>query len=185
MIQHIFLDLDGVLVDFVSSALRLFDAEDIEIPEGNDNIPEWLGISVNEFYKRIDAAGSAFWAEMEPYPWTEELIDYVSSIADWSILTSPTISPSCAKGKIAWLNKHLTRNGYSPRNFFISPQKHLLARPDRLLIDDMERNVKSFSEAGGLTITFPRPWNSQCDFTHSPLGYTKVQLEQIQNGVLV
>jgi hypothetical protein len=39
-------------------------------------------------------------------------------------------------------------------------EKHLLAGPGRLLIDDSPRNCERFAMFGGAALLFPRPWNA-------------------------
>ncbi|MCA9072771.1 MAG: hypothetical protein KDA84_27800 [Planctomycetaceae bacterium] len=182
MIEHIFLDMDGVLVDFSSAALRLHGVEDIEWPRGEWDFPKVLGISRGEFWSKIDSQGSEFWANLEPYPWYRELLDLVAEAAPFSILTSPSLSPSCPKGKLVWLSKHMPRrNGRVFRDFLIGPAKHLLAKDSRVLIDDSDTNAENFRAAGGEVILFPRLWNRQHHHAESPLDYVRRALEKLHS----
>ena len=60
-------------------------------------------------------------------------------------------------GKWAWIRDNLPI--YLKRTIITQAPKHLLARPDTLLIDDKDENVDGFREAGGKALLIPRPWN--------------------------
>jgi 5'(3')-deoxyribonucleotidase len=158
-LRHIFVDLDGVLADFVQSSLALHDRSHLLEcwPGGEWDMPKVMGISRGEFWRAISQQGSPFWEMLEPYPWTAELLDQLRSIAPVTIATSPSMDPGCLDGKVRWMQRHL---GPSFRDFLIGPQKYLLARPDVVLIDDRDSNVDAFREHGGQAILFPQPWNS-------------------------
>jgi hypothetical protein len=38
-------------------------------------------------------------------------------------------------------------------------EKHFCANPQTILIDDTDAKIEKFREHGGLTVTFPQPWN--------------------------
>ena len=157
--RHIFVDLDGVLADFVSAALTLHGRSDLldSWPAGERDMAKGLGISSSKFWAEIDRAGAEFWASLEPYPWTFDFLDQLQSIAPITIATSPSNDPGCLAGKLQWMQRHL---GRSFRDFLIGPSKHLLAKPDVALIDDRGGNVRDFREHGGRAVLFPQPWNA-------------------------
>ena len=158
-IRHIFLDMDGVLVDFVNPALELHEQLDAfdRWPPGEWDIPKVLGISKSQFWSKIDAVGHAYWSQMPPYQWTHQLVQLVTRIAPFSILSSPSLHPECPTGKVLWLREHLDPNF---RDYLFGHQKHLCARPDVVLIDDSDTNVEKFRGHGGQAILFPQHWNS-------------------------
>ncbi|MEO0444581.1 MAG: hypothetical protein AAF191_00750 [Verrucomicrobiota bacterium] len=161
-IQHIFVDIDGVLADFTASALRVHGRSEMidQWPKGERDIPKVLGISRSQYWRAIEAEGSDFWRELEPYPWFRELIDLVQSTAPFSLLTAAPLAPSSVAGKVAWIDHHFPKvEGRRFRDFFIGSSKWLMAAPDRVLIDDAEMLVDRFSEAGGHGILFPQVWN--------------------------
>ena len=169
-ITHIFLDMDGVLVDFVGGALRTcfgnMEAticQTLELwPAGEYDITKVVGGTIDEFWEAINAE-KGFWESLSPYPWAADLIDLVESAVKrkWSIATSPSRDPQCAAGKVKWLQDNCSK-GQSFRNYFITPEKHLLAGGNRtrVLIDDRDVNVDRWRECGGSAILFPQPWNS-------------------------
>ena len=162
-IQHVFLDMDGVLTDFIGAALRAHGRSEFleHWPPGERDAPKALGISRRQFWSAIDAQGSDFWAELDPYPWVGELLQRVEAVAPFSVLTAPSLSPSSLKGKVRWMYEHFPGSkGRRFRDFLIGPQKHLLARPGHLLIDDTGATVDAFRANGGQAILFPQAWNS-------------------------
>ena len=172
----IYIDMDGVLSNFVKGALELFAQPDAldSWPLGSRDFPQVLGVSRHEFWQRIASGGSQFWSELEPYPWLEELIALIEP-RPWYILTSPSDCGSSADGKMQWLQRYF---GEDFRRFLISPQKQLLARPKSVLIDDLDPNVERFTAAGGTGLLFPQKWNANYALVHDPLGYVREQLQE-------
>jgi len=178
-ISHIFLDVDGVLANFTSAALRVHGAESMldRWPVGERDLPKVIGISRTQYWKKIDSLGSSFWENLEPYPWFSELIEYVDSVAPFSLLTAAALSPDCARGKVEWIGKHFPKkDGKRFMNFLIGGQKELLAAPHRILIDDAERFVEAFEAAGGGGILFPQIWNKH-HAINNPVEFVREQVE--------
>lgn len=173
--QHIFVDLDGVLADFVSGALKLHEREDhLEAwPPGEFDMARALGITSGQFWGGIDRAGACFWGELKPFPWAFELIRELRTIAPVTIATSPSQDPNCLAGKVQWLQRHF---GRSFRDYLIGPPKYLLAAPGRVLIDDSDRNIHSFRDYGGKGILFPQPWNSNHRRTGERIEHVRAEL---------
>jgi len=161
-ITRIFLDLDGVLADWASSAIRLHDHDPISIlaawPAGTCDLADVLGMSGNAMWRPIDAAGAAFWAELVPLPWMRELYHACTTVAPTTILTAPSKHRSAASGKTAWLQRHF---GWDFRDYLIGPDKASCARRGAVLIDDRDDGCKAFEAEGGHAIVFPQPWNSE------------------------
>jgi 5'(3')-deoxyribonucleotidase len=175
---HIFLDMDGVLTDFVSATVALHGRAEVldAWPLGDRNVPAVLGISRTEYWRLIDEQGASFWAGLAPFPWFEELVALVRQFAPMTILTAPSLSPCCLDGKVQWLYNHFPKvRGKRFTDFIIGPQKHLLAQPSRVLIDDAEKNIEDFRAAGGDAILFPQPWNANHAISDR-LGYVKGEL---------
>lgn len=171
------LDMDGVLVDFNGGACRLHKKEDPYLHGANRglwNLWEALGLSREEFFSPL---GEEFWANLEPYPWMDLLVEMVSRAFGGSenvcLMTSPVRTAGCAEGKIRWIRKHLP--GWE-RRFLIGPCKQFAASPSAWLVDDSDENVRKFKEWGGNTVLFPRPWNSLFDHPGYPPSYLSSRL---------
>lgn len=171
----IFLDLDGVLVDFVGPALALH-RKAIPPRDVRWNFPDQVGIPQEAFWKPL---GFDFWANL---PWTREgraLLEAVEDIdAPFGYLTSPCQTEGCAEGKRAWARKHLPCRG---AKVFIGSAKHLLAHPGALLVDDHDANVEAFRAAGGKAILVPRPWNTRREETDDAGGF---DVESLANEIV-
>jgi 5'(3')-deoxyribonucleotidase len=149
-------DMDGCLCDFVKSACALH-GQPVESVDCWDFNKKW-GITSEQLWAPIHDAGFEFWADLEPYPWFDELIGMVSEVdPNFYICTTPSQSPDSCSGKLEWIHRHL---GYQFNRYFMAPSKSPLAAPGRLLIDDGDHNCKAFDEAGGEFICVPQPWNS-------------------------
>lgn len=172
VIKTVYVDMDGVLVDFVGGVGKLYGIKDLTLewstyekslglsPKTWD-VAKILDTSTEELWKKIDSEGSAFWENLHDYSWAFSIYKSIEQILNIKpiILTSPSISSSCINGKIKWLKKFF---GKSFRNYIFCPaeHKHLLANSSTLLIDDSIKNCNKFHEAKGNVIVFPMPWNS-------------------------
>lgn len=162
MIKYILLDMDGVLAQFAESANKLF-------PEPLAEITEWdmcnqLGISHDEFWERIEQEGEDFWANLPDYPWAEELWGTLRDTAPVILSSSPSRCPKCCSGKRRWI---INRFGANYKNYMLGSQKWMLAKPDRVLIDDNENNISAFRKHGGEGILFPQIWNSLAEYARN------------------
>lgn len=180
-IDTILLDMDGVIVNWVGGACRLFDVDQDEL-EANWG-DQWgihaaLDITEAELWHRIDAAGIEFWSELEPLPWLNELWALCNKLGSTFILTSPSQSHQSPAGKVLWMNKHLA-DGDVFRDFLMGKHKDLCARPGSLLIDDRDSNCEKFVAAGGRAIVFPRVWNSNRRYADDPMGFMRMVLPEV------
>lgn len=181
-VKHIFLDMDGVLSDFIGAACRLFERHDVltNWPLGERDTPKAFGMSASQFWGKIDGAGADYWANLEPYSWNQELISLIKQTAPFTILSAPSLGVECPTGKLRWLRTHL---GSGFRDHLFGHQKHFCAKPGHVLIDDSEPNVTRFREHGGAAILFPQLWNSNHAITDR-LGYVTEELHRL-DGRLV
>lgn len=179
-IRHVFLDMDGVIVDFVRPAIQLHGQPEAihRWPVGEWDVPTVLGISAAEFWAKIDVQGHAFWSQLPVYPWTASLIDTVRQFASFAILSCPSHHPECLSGKVSWLQRHL---GPEFRDFLIGPPKYHCAKSDVVLIDDSDANVERFRASGGRAILFPQIWNRN-HAIEDRLGYVAQQLSRLSGS---
>lgn len=175
MITQSLLDLDGVLSDFLSLALKKLNYELDEpvaplTPEsysviGKFNIAEVYGLSMTEFWETIER-GDRFWCNIEPFPWAKDLYEWLATVAPVTICTSPSHHIQCAGQKVEWVKRHL---GLENSHMMIGGRKYLMAKPEHLLIDDYLKNVSEFTTAGGSAVQVPSNWNT------NPLTYEAVR----------
>lgn len=159
-IDHVLIDMDGVLCNFIGAAFVAHGGvyDELTYPRGEWSIAKVLGITDAEFWKKIDLLGEDFWASLDPYPWMSDLIQSVHDVVgdEWSIATSPSRAHFSASGKVRWLQSQF---GSHFRRYMLGEQKFRLAKPGVVLIDDSSTNCAKFAATGGEAIEFPQPWN--------------------------
>jgi 5'(3')-deoxyribonucleotidase len=158
-VRQILLDMDGVIVDFVRGVCALHGKENPYLD--GQNINEFgmdliWGMSANAFWKDC---GFDFWKSLEFTPEAASIISAVEGAVgkeNVCLLTAPCSTAGCIDGKREWVRQNMP--DYSKR-LMVGSAKEFLAAPDRLLIDDRNENIWSYSGAGGRGFLFPRPWN--------------------------
>jgi 5'(3')-deoxyribonucleotidase len=161
-VYKVFVDMDGVLADFVKCCLRVHGVPlDLwEKPEhrGKFWMNEFWGMTNEEFWVKIKEE-EEFWDRLEPYSNASGLMQVLESKLPKSsiyILSAPPPYSRAHVGKLNWIQKHFP--DYATRTI-LTQHKSLLAAPDRLLIDDGDHNIKPFKSAGGQVARVARPWN--------------------------
>lgn len=174
----ILIDLDDVLVDFTKAACEIHGFTKVQMgdnrPLGQWSIIEPLGLTLDDFWEPISAAGSDFWANLEPLPWIDELLNLIqNATAEWYVVTAPSQCPTSYNGKVLWLKNYF---GDRFDKFVITPHKFLLAKKGTIIIDDRYENCENFVSGGGCAITFPTRGNPQHALSHDPVAYVKQRL---------
>ncbi len=184
----LYMDLDGVICDFLRAAVALWDMT----PEGivasgktlKWHIHEMVGCTQEDAYKRLESEGSDFWRNVPAYPWAETLWGMANQLGDVKVLSSPMNGPSggaCVAGKIDWLKKWTGDVNF--HRYIITSYKADMAAPGRVLVDDKDSNCDAFRAAGGTAILFPQHWNRASQFAGDK-AYQMVidKLHQIASG---
>jgi len=141
----IYLDLDGVLCDFIKGAS---DATDLPIRDHED----WEKVKDTQ-WKMIADIGKDFWAKLN---WTSDgkkLWDYVKQFRP-NILSAFPQAPEnkqfAVEGKYEWIKREL--RGYDNIYLVKGQDKQIYANPTSILIDDSGRNIKQWLSKGGIGI---------------------------------
>jgi len=133
----LYVDLDSVLTDFDK---QLADLLDKPLERGWDfgNDPK--------IWKKIDDAGEEFWKSM---PWMSDGHELWNAVKKYepTILTAPSRHPSSTAGKKLWLKENLPNVLY-----IIDHKKYTYAKDGYILIDDSEKHIKKWEDAGGTGI---------------------------------
>lgn len=172
--MKVFLDLDGVLVDFRRGVCEAFERDD---PSTNWKFWEnWEGITT----ALVDAVCDIdFWIHLK---WTlegseiEEAVRSKFCFKDIYLLTTPMPNPYSSTGKLCWIKEHMPW-AYDRTILSYAP-KSLLAGLDTLLIDDKDENIAEFVAAGGKGILVPKPWNELHGWAGETLQVVKNSLEE-------
>jgi len=150
-----FLDLDGVIVDFVGGIIKYYKLKCTEFDIcAWDSLYDWYPGTVAEFWAGIP---ESFWENLAFTPEGPAIIDLLAREGiKATILTAPPWTG--ATGKQKWIRKNLPEY-FDHGRYLIGPSKTCVARPGAVLIDDAEHNIDDWVKAGGLGILVPRPWN--------------------------
>lgn len=141
----VYLDMDGVIVDFELGAKKLI------------NEPKWLENreQSRDFWKALHSMTADecedYWANLSWMPGGKELWKYLKNFQT-IILSKPDktagFRQACEKGKARWLQKNLQP---TPK-FIFSTEKWRMASPNAILIDDHTSNTIPFEDHGGAAI---------------------------------
>lgn len=171
----VFVDMDGVVADFVGGAKLLIENNGYkQITDcTNYKIESWYGLSTKEFWRIIDGEKDWFWSELNRLDHAIDLINTAKMVGSVYFLTSPSRSPYCFSGKKYWVDHHFPNLS---GNLIIAKDKYLLAGKDRLLIDDSEQKTSDFTAQGGNSILFPQPWNKNRDKSYEDVKNALLEL---------
>lgn len=154
----VFVDLDGVLVDFVGSMARALGREwNPDECRGEYDPGKMFGCRTDLF----SVFGADFW---ETASWMRDgaaIWGTVLNAVDPDrilLCSSPTHETASPMGKLRWIERHVDLHWM--RRYIFTPVKAALASPSAILIDDSDKQVNAFRKAGGTAILVPRPWNS-------------------------
>jgi len=142
-VRQIFLDQDGVLADFESGLTKALGYK-VDLKAAHD---------VYDQEKRKLTA-QRFFRNLEPLPDAWKLVDWcMESGIHTEILTAAgTVNRTIViKDKIEWIREHIHPHWIIIPTFSGS-QKAAFAHKKAVLIDDRERNIKCWIEAGGIGI---------------------------------
>lgn len=155
--RKIFLDLDGVVVNFEKAIIELFNitpSEEVSnfLSQRDPaiNLAELVG-GKPIFWKKVNQAGEDFWANMELFPWGMDLWHDLNKLCpEVFILTAPSTHPLSVSGKVRLIQKYFKTN-----KFLIGSGKYACAAPNHLLVDDTPKKLDAFAEHQGKTYRFP------------------------------
>lgn len=141
---EIYCDMDSVLSDFDSKFVSIAD---IKTKDGWSYSKKY---GKERFWNIINTYGIKFWTEM---PWMKDgkkLWSFlIMNFYKINILSAPSSHDNgeSRRGKIQWISKHL-----GPVTVILEDDKYKYAAPNRILIDDMDKNIKPWIAAGGIGI---------------------------------
>lgn len=150
----IYLDLDGVIADFSSAIISLIAHNTVFASIGQDPLK---GIDESKMWSAVEKAGLSFWTGLDKFTWSDELVKGIYPLGDLYFLSSPgdtnkhaITSSQASAGKTLWVAKH-----YPDIPIILTKHKHLLARPNSILIDDTQDKLGKFEEHGGQAFFWP------------------------------
>jgi 5'(3')-deoxyribonucleotidase len=165
--MRVLLDVDGVLADFPSAALRYINGVGpLPFPVTLNDVTEHdildcLGLSALQ--ERFDrwCAEVELCRNLPVYPGAQDFVLSLRTFAEVVIVTSPySAVPNWCHQRIEWLKEHF---GIEKRDVIFAKRKELVMGD--ILIDDKAANVDAFLQAPtkGSAVVFDQPWNRRCD----------------------
>jgi hypothetical protein len=160
MSSRLYVDMDGVLADFVKGAESYFKV-----------IIERLGgIKAAQFtalwespkgWRQLKKDWPTFWMDLDPEPFASQLLKLVLPHHPAVLTAIPRGWPSSATGKRIWCRRHMPGWGRHPNEEFLGvdrTEKRRYAKQadgtPNLLIDDFSKNVAEWESAGGIGLFY-------------------------------
>lgn len=137
---EIFCDMDGVLCDFVQQW------KDYHEGEGPDDMRHRIGKPA--FDDILNAMDRKFWNTMKWMPGMQRVWNVISRHGA-RILSAPADNPDSPAGKLDWVKKNLSNTEVIFRK---STKKQEFSGPNKILIDDLKRNIDQWRARGGIGI---------------------------------
>lgn len=170
MIEKIYVDLDGVLVDFDKGVhdviMKYIDDQDFLSTlsdeektraakfhgslskDGSDGVRDVLKDKANkDVVRKFIAYDGKWWENLDWMPDGRVLWDFLKSMEP-TILTSSLGGTNASSGKTKWVHDNLGPDV----KLIIIDDKEELASPNAVLIDDRSQIANKFKDAGGNTI---------------------------------
>jgi tRNA nucleotidyltransferase (CCA-adding enzyme) len=134
---EIYSDADNCITDFIKEFEKFGKGSPKEFEKTHTEEALW---------NLIRSKTDHFWLNMDWMPDGKKLWNFIKTYNP-TILTTPAPVPNCKEDKKNWFKKEI---GNVPIIF--STKKEKYAGPNKILIDDMEKNIKSWEKAGGIGI---------------------------------
>lgn len=158
MTPVIYWDMDGLVSNFVQGAIAHHKSS-----LTHEQVTQWglealMGIDPAAFWAGL---GLEFWRDLEPYDDGLDLLgvaEHLVGAENVVLVSSPCDTPGCDEGKRLWVKRHLP--DYRRRTF-LGAEKHKLAAPCKVLVDDSDSNHAAFVGRRGRAVLPPRPWNAR------------------------
>lgn len=159
----IFLDLDGVLVNWSGGVCKLKNIDPYS-PEAKAKLEKDTFLEGSVFGTTEDindavmSAGYDFWMNLELLPWAHALVNMCRKYGEVYFLTAPGLFHAGAHAKLDYIWKH-----FDSRNYILTKHKYLCANEHCILIDDMKKNIRQWTEAGGIPFLWTNQWKMMAD----------------------
>lgn len=169
-------DIDNTLVDLARPVARLLGRHDLAASADYPSSYDWskdLNVKNDWLWKRVEAEGPEFWADLPWTLWGERLFETLRKTGRDIILFSRVVGPNSSAGKSLWAAKNVPRG--IPL-YTTDSIKYPLAAEGRYLIDDSPENCDSWEEHKGTAIMVPQPYNKNRSFVGDEYNYIMKEL---------
>lgn len=145
--KKIYLDLDGVLVNFLGAVFSTTGYH-------------WGQISSSKMWKLIAAENPRIFLNADPMCYAEKLVQFVQQFAadrnlEIEILTAIPVGkllPTAADDKRNWVYNHFPNLNYGFNIGPLASDKFKFAKAGDILIDDSHLNIRDWNKSGGIGI---------------------------------
>lgn len=168
MITQLFLDMDGVLINWDKAVCDWFGVPPWNPSKWEIPYTEIFGFDSKEFWKQLDYKD--FWANL---PWYDDGRQILALCEPFKpVILSHGRVPQAYAGKVEWLHRELPNVVHEGRYLLSGIRKDYVSHPGAVLIDDADHNCKAWEKKKnpGKAICYPRPWNSNRG-VRDPLGF--------------
>lgn len=153
-------DMDEVVAD-LSDKIRLLVNEDFnkDFPKGFNKNYWWAdyGIDRSYFEKLLNEEG--MFLNLQPIDGAIEALHKLHEEGyDIHILTYPQKNKYCYTEKVKWIREYLPFIDIET-NFHTTGNKGMLAKENRILVDDNINYLNQWLNNGGISIAFNQGWN--------------------------
>lgn len=161
--MKIFLDLDGVLVNWSGGLCNLLGIDPLceeaqKIMRADYMIQGWKFGSPKDVDDAVIAAGYDFWINLELTSWAHRLVELCKKYGEVYFLTSPGVFHAGAHAKLDYI-----RDNFDSKNYILTKHKYLCSKKDCILIDDMKKNIEEWDAEEGLSFHWPCQWKLKED----------------------
>lgn len=166
----VYLDVDGVLADFIGQCERYFDRRLEDGKRADWYFYRAWGMTDASFWKEVENFGFSFWAEMPVLESGRAMLKVLNSFGrqiDVCLLTAVAPIPSAMAGRMSWVRRNFPQ---FVQRMIVCPTKlkTRLAAPGRVLIDDCQDTVENWKLLGGKALLWPGPANARFQEFWSP-----------------
>jgi len=145
---NLYVDMDGVLCDFIGNFKNLFpERKGTWDKENKDEKTEW---------NLVFSKGVSFWSDM---PWMYDGKELWNHIKKYEPTVLSAVSKkhgsnvhSAVKGKKQWLSRNIDHKAARSGIFCRRREKQIYAGKGKILIDDYDKNIKQWRDKGGIGI---------------------------------
>lgn len=152
---ELYFDLDETIVALSEEVVRIYNEEHYTNHDWKMNDSYWWNdISPNRYYFQNLLRREGLFYNAKPYEGMIELLNNLHNLGfKIYFITMPEYEgKTCYYEKLKWLQKYL--EWFEPSMLIATESKHLLAKPNRILVDDNSKYLKRFQQEGGISIGF-------------------------------
>lgn len=145
--MKIYVDMDGVLCDFLGGVSRL-------VERNIKTRAEWAAHR-DEYWQAIKAQGWSFWRDLEWCPDAKLLWSVVAPHNPIILSAYPMIDDlrgDAIVGKHMWLSQNISRDVSNNAQLCKVYNKQLRSGPGAILIDDNKQTIPQWNKRGGIGI---------------------------------